>query len=140
MSYMQYYEMMGYPTCPPIGQCPTANLESMYPEVYNRVYPMVRHMCDMMDHPHNPEMYPCPRRETVDRMVDDIYMRTMMEMGGQYENWEPMEQQQMPEFGPGFGPGFRPGFRPGFGRRGFLGDLISIILIRELLFRRGRRF
>ena len=128
MNSHQYYQMMGYPNCSPIANCPTENLESMYPEIYNRIYPKAMHMCMMMDTPNNPEMYPCPRREAVERMVDHIYMQTMMEMGGEYGNWEPMSQQ-FPEFG-----------RDRFGRRPFLRDLISIILIRELFFRRGRRF
>lgn len=132
MSYMQYYQMMGYPSCSPIAECPTAGLESMYPDIYHRVHPKVMHMCMMMDHPHNPEMYPCPRREAVERMADDIYMQTMMEMGGQWGNWNPMTQQ-FPEFG-------EDRFREDrFGRRDFLHNLISIILIRELLFRRGHR-
>ena len=127
MNSHQYYQMVGYPNCSPIANCPTENLESMYPEIYNRIYPKVMHMCMMMDHPSNPGMYPCPRREAVERMVDDIYMETMGEMGGEYGNWELMYQQT-------------PGFDGGFGRGGFLRDLITIILIRQLFFRRGRRF
>lgn len=122
MNSHQYYQMMGYPSCSPIANCPTESLESMYPDIYHRVYPKVMHMCMIMDTPNNPEMYPCPRKETVERMVDDIYMQTMMEMGGEYGNWNPMYQQT-----------------PGFGG-GFLRDLIAILLIRQLLFRRGRRF
>ncbi|MBU5675908.1 hypothetical protein KQI88_05730 [Alkaliphilus sp. MSJ-5] len=128
MNNIDYYQMMGYPTCSPIAECTTESLESMYPEIYHRVYPKVMHMCMMMDHPNNPEMYPCPRRETVERMADDIYMQTMMEMGGEWEDWQPMSQQ-FPEFG-----------RDRFGRRPFLRDLIFILLIRQLLRRRGRIF
>jgi len=98
MNNDQYYETMGYPTCSPIAGYPTASLESMYPDIYNNIYPKVRHMCMVMDHPHNPEMYPCPRRQTVERMTDDIYMQVMSEMGG---NWDAMAQQQIPGFGPG---------------------------------------
>lgn len=127
MTDMQYYEMMGYPSCSPIASYPAASLESMYPDIYNRIHPRVRHMCMMMDTPNNAEMYPCPRRQTVERMTDDIYMQMMSEMGREYGNWDPM-YQQYPEYGGGFSGG------------SFLRDIISIILIRELLFRRGHRF
>lgn len=123
MNYVQYYETMGYPSCSPIAGCPTASLESMYPDVYHMIHPKVRHMCMMMDTPNNPEMYPCPRRETVERMTDEIHMQVMSEMGGEYGNWDPM-YQQFPEFR----------------RNNFLRNIVSIILIRELLFRRGHRF
>lgn len=129
----QYYEMMGYPCHSPIAGYPSERLESMYPDIYHRVYPRVMHMCMVMDVPSNPQMYPCIRRDAIERMTDDIYMQVMSEMGGE---WDAMSQQQLP----GFGPGLDPWYGTGAGSGGFLRDLVSIILIRELLFRRRRRF
>ena len=127
MSYLHYYETMGYPSCSPIAGYSTESLESMYPNIYHMIHPKVRHMCMMMDTPNNPEMYPCPSKEAIERMADHIHMQVVSEMGGEYDNWAPMSQQY-PEYG------------EGYGGSSFLRDIISIILIRELLFRRGHRF
>lgn len=117
---MPYYQMMmGYPRCSPIASCPTADLEAMYPDIYHRIYPKVKHMCMMMDQPNHPEMMPCPKKHTVDRMAKEIYRQVIHEMGRCGEE-DPMAQQD-----------------PRYRGDGFLQDLISIILIRELLFRRG---
>lgn len=135
MTNTHYYDSMGYPNCSPIANYPSESLESMYPDIYNRVYPKVQHMCNMMDTPNNPQMYPCPRREAVERMTDDIYMQVMNEMDENY--WDTMTQQQIPGYDDYYGGGYRRG---SFRRGGFLRDIVSIILIRELLGRRRRRF
>lgn len=96
MTTNHYYGSMGYPSCSPIANYPSESLESMYPDIYNRIYPRVQHMCNMMDTPNNPQMYPCPRRETVERMTDDICMQVMNEMDENY--WDAMTQQQVPGY------------------------------------------
>ncbi len=119
---------------PWIGQClgfpsvamPAERLEDMYPEVYRIVYPKVLNMCCMMDVPGNPEMYPHPRREAVERMVDEIFEQCVCEMGDP-EKWRDDEENDRQ---------FVTGIGPGFGRRRLLRDLISILLIRELIRRR----
>lgn len=96
---------------------PGEPLDSMYPEIYYRIYPMIKQMCEMHDNPSNPELYPYPCRAGVERMADHIYRRVLTEMGDDYPEKEYTAEQ--------------------FGRRGLLRSLILILLIRELLRRRG---
>ncbi|KXG79000.1 hypothetical protein [Thermotalea metallivorans] len=91
--------------------CYEMEVERMYPEIYHRIYPHVCRICDREDHPYNHRMYPFPKREIIDRMVDEVY--------GQ------MEEDEMYRTPDGFGS-----------QRNLLRDLIAILLIRELLDRR----
>lgn len=90
-------------------------LDSMYPEVYYRVYPYVKQMCEMYDNSSNPDLYPYPTREAVEKMTDSIYHRVMGEM----KNLSADEEITVKQF-----------------ERGLFRSLIAILLIRELLRRR----
>ncbi|HHW28329.1 MAG TPA: hypothetical protein GXX21_02045 [Syntrophomonadaceae bacterium] len=90
-------------------------LDSMYPEVYYRVYPYVKQMCEMYDNSSNPDLYPYPTREAVEKMTDSIYHRVMAEM----KNLSADEEITVKQF-----------------ERGLFRSLIAILLIRELLRRR----
>jgi len=90
-------------------------LDSMYPEVYYRVYPYVKQMCEMYDNSSNPDLYPYPTREAVEKMTDSIYHRVMAEM----KNLSTDEEITIKQF-----------------ERGLFRSLIAILLIRELLRRR----
>jgi len=87
----------------------------MYPEVYYRVYPYVKQMCEMYDNSSNPDLYPYPTREAVEKMTDSIYHRVMAEM----KNLSADEEITVKQF-----------------ERGLFRSLIAILLIRELLRRR----
>lgn len=101
-------------TCPLYAM---EHLEMMYPEEYNKVYPMVRMCCEMYDVPSNPGFYPYPTRAAVEQMTDYICQNVCT-------TGETEVNQQFGAFG--------------FGRR-FLRPFILILLIRELL-RRRRSF
>lgn len=92
------------PQCPVI---PQEHLESMYPDIYRRVYPVVVQCCEIYDVPSNPGFYPYPTRVAVEQMTDYILQRVGSEPGF------PMERQA-----------------------GLLRALILILLIRQLLRRR----
>ncbi|KUK36950.1 MAG: hypothetical protein PWQ99_645 [Clostridia bacterium] len=96
---------------------PVEPLDSMYPEIYYRLYPMIKQMCEMHDNPSNPELYPYPSRAGVERMADHIYRRVLADHGSDYPEREYVAEQ--------------------LGRGGLLRPLILILLIRELLRRRG---
>ncbi|MGI6777603.1 MAG: hypothetical protein ACOX7R_06135 [Acetivibrionales bacterium] len=108
-------------------------LEDMYPEIYYRVFPRVQRICEMMDMPSNPEMHPYPSRAAVERMTDNIFREVAAEMQYTDEDWDSYVMEGSRQISPYFG-GIGPGY--GFGRR-FLRDLIGILLIRQLLSRRG---
>jgi hypothetical protein len=135
MNYNDYYNnVMPELCCSPMAQYPAERLEDMYPDIYHIVYPMVQETCMRKDTPNNPEMYPHPTRTGVERMTDEIYKRCCMEMGISEDDdcWGEFDRQFGGSFGmPFFGGGF------GFGRRRFLRDLIGILLINQLLRRRG---
>lgn len=137
MDWMMTYQHTMWPgqCCPPMAAMPVERLEDMYPEIYRRVHPKIRRKCECEDVPGNPSMFPNPTRAAVERMTDEIYRETCAELGIGYDDDMCGCDKRQIGFGgfPGFG-----GF--GFGRRRFLRDLISVLLIRELLFRRGRPF
>ncbi|MFZ5968619.1 MAG: hypothetical protein ACOYVK_15805 [Bacillota bacterium] len=86
----------------------------MYPEIYHQIFPHVHRICEREDHLYNPMMHPFPRKEVVDRMIEEIY-----------ENIQEDNMHRSPE---------------DFTRqRDFLRSIIGIILLRELLDRRRRR-
>lgn len=93
-------------------------LDAMYPDIYHRVYPHVKQMCEMYDNPSNPDFYPYPTRHGIEKMTDHIYNKVLPEMRD-VSTEEDISAQQF--------------------RRGLLRDLILILLIRELL-RRRRSF
>ncbi len=91
-----------------------AQLEEMYPTIYRTVYPSVSYRCDRM-HAQHGDMY-VPNREEFDEMVSDIQNNVI-------ENEENSQSQEVDinQWNRNSGP-----FR----------DLVSILLIRELLDRR----
>ncbi|MCL6478430.1 MAG: hypothetical protein K6T65_08430 [Peptococcaceae bacterium] len=87
---------------------PQESLDAMYPDIYWSVYPTIKQMCEMYDTPGNPGFYPYPTRAAVEHMADYICQCITREKG--------MERQE---------------------ERGLLRALVLILLIRELLRRRG---
>ncbi len=124
MDSCPYFQTMspGFGAMPWMGW-PAENLESMYPEIYYRVYPRIRDMCAVYDVPGNPAFFPHPSRQAVDAMVERIFMDCIAEMGD--PELKDMEEHHDRQFGFALG-----------GRR-LLRDLVAILLIRELLRRRG---
>ncbi|MDR5659197.1 hypothetical protein RH915_06815 [Serpentinicella sp. ANB-PHB4] len=88
-----------------------SGLLDMYPEIYRRIYPSVQEVCRHYDVYTDPRMHPRVDPAVVEEMADRVYE---MEMS------RPYEQQ--------------------IGGRGIFRDLISILIIRELLGRRRRRY
>ncbi|WP_041720180.1 hypothetical protein [Alkaliphilus metalliredigens] len=84
-------------------------LMAMYPDSYHRLYPRVQEICGRMDIPSNPRMYPYVDPTLLDEMVEEIYRQEISEV-------------QSEQF-----------------TRGPFRDLITILLIQQLLGRRGRR-
>lgn len=130
MDYNNYAKKMWpYDQYSPMMHQPTEALEQMYPDIYNVVYPRVKYMCSVWDVPGNQSMYPYPSREAVERMTEEIYKSTCEEIG-YYENQEGHMY---------YGDSARQFGYGGYGRpRRFLRNLTGILLIRELLGRRGR--
>ena len=114
--YMPYMQMMGLPNqYSPMMEMPQEQMESMYPKVYDIVYPHVKHQCDMHDSKYG--MMHEPNREQFDEMVKDINNKVEGEVEAEVSKEE--NQRQF-----------------GFGGRRLLRDLIAILLLRQLLGRR----
>jgi hypothetical protein len=112
--YMPNMQMMGMSgQCCPMMEMPQTQLESMYPKVYIIIYPRIKHSCDMFN-----SMYGMvnPTCKQLERMVDDIYKSVEAEVDAEMS-------LSMDE----------SGRQIGFGGRRLLRDLISILLIRQLL-------
>lgn len=119
--YTNNMQMMGMPSqYSPMMDMSQSQLESMYPNIYNVVYPHVKHHCDMFEAKYGMAN---PTKQQLDDMMDDIYNK----VDGQIDMM-PQREDERPD---GFGHGGL-----GFGRRPFLRDLIGILLIRQLLARR----
>ncbi|MFT9497357.1 hypothetical protein [Anaerosolibacter sp.] len=86
--------------------------EKMYPEIYHRIYPHIHRICEREDHPYNHMMQPFPKKEMVDKMVDEVY-----------EQIKDNEMYRSPDGYP-------------YGPQNLLRGLIGALLIRELLDRR----
>ncbi len=162
-----YMQMMNLPKqYEPMMEMPQEQLESMFPRCYYIIHPEVCRHCDRMISKKG-TMY-TPSREELEEMVDDIDNRVGQDVEaeyeeneysensnymGAYENSETMGAYENPNtMGAYENPntmgafekyqkddGRQFGFGGGFGRRRrFRRDLISIILLRELLGRRRR--
>jgi len=132
-----YMQMMNLPQqYEPMMEMPQEQLESMFPRCYYIIYPEVYRHCDRLVSKKG-TMY-TPSRQELDNIVDDIDNRVGQDVESEYEdndysgNVEAMNISDNPkESGRQFG-----GFHGG--RRRFRRDLISIVLLRELLRRRRR--
>lgn len=104
------------------------DLESMYPETYRIVYPMVVSACNMITMPVTEEM--------LDRMTDDIYDRAALDnrinidINIEIENREGNDDSRQISVD--------SNQRRPRRRNRFFRDLIRILLLRELLRRRTR--
>jgi hypothetical protein len=127
--YMPYMQMMNIPAqYYPMMEMPQQQLESMYPRCYYMIYPEVHRHSDMLCAKYGP-MY-TPSKKLIDAMVDDIDNTVGADVDAEYQDAE--EDKDNEERQLGFGVGHF-GFD---GRRRFRRDLISILLLRELIHRR----
>ncbi len=121
--YRNCMQMMNVPSqYSPMMEMPQDQLMGMFPRCYHIIMPEVGRMCDRMCAQYGPMFN--PSRQMLDSMVDDIDNRVGADVDMDYQDFEGCENRQF-----GFG-----GF--GGGRRRFRRDLISILLLRELLRRR----
>ncbi len=122
-----YMQMMNVPSqYSPMMEMPQDQLMGMFPRCYHIVMPEVGRMCDRMCAQYGPMFN--PSRQMLDSMVDDIDNRVGADVDMDYQDFEGCENRQ-------FVVG---GF--GGGRRRFRRDLITILLLRELLRRRRPHF
>lgn len=119
-----------------------------YPEIYYKLQPHIVMVCDQLDN-----YGIIPTKEIMENAADNIHedvLKMHPEMA-EYVNANEMKvNEEMPEaretifsgIGSGFGFGFGDGRfgHPRFRRRGFLTDLIDILLLSEFQRRRRRRF
>ncbi len=133
-----YMQMMNLPQqYEPMMEMPQEQLESMFPRCYYIIYPEVCRHCDRLISKKG-TMYN-PSRQELDNIVDDIDNRVGQDVEAEYEDNDYSENVEAmnisdnnpKEKGRQFG-----GFYGG--RRRFRRDLISIVLLRELMRRRRR--
>jgi len=107
------------------------DLKNMYPKIYIRIYPMVKHHCDMMMSCYGP-MY-CPSNDEMDHMCKEVCDRyeKYYKDDEDDEDEEHHEHREDPT-----DDDMRQ--RRRFSRRG-VGDLARILFIGDLLGRRRRR-
>jgi hypothetical protein len=121
-NYNPYMQMMGSPnnTCP-MMEMHQEQMEAMYPRVYNIIYPHVRNQCDMFDNQHG--LMNSPTNEQLNEMVDNITNTVEHEVDMEVNKSVTAGERQL-----------------GFGGRRLLRDLVSILLIRQLIGRRRPPF
>ena len=104
----------------PMATLAEQELEKMYPKVYHTVYPAISRSCDTLDSTHG-SMH-IPTKDEVKRMVDEIYKRVEVDANEALKQDYSSEQER----------------QLGISGRALLRDLITILLIRELIRRRRR--
>ena len=101
------------------------DLIRMYPKIYVRINPMVKHHCDIMESLHG-TMY-CPHKEEMDKICKEVYEKYEEhhkdDDDDDEDNDDSDDKRQI------FGQG----------RRDTIQNLIRILFIRDLLGRRRRR-
>jgi len=97
------------------------DLKSMYPKIYTRIYPMVKHHCDMMESMHG-TMY-CPSKEEMDHICKEICDKYEEHHKDDDDLNDNNDMRQI----------------LGLGRRGPIEDLTRVLFIRDLGRRRRRR-
>ncbi len=113
-----YMQMMGLPRsgCP-MMEMNQEQMESMYPQVYNIVYPHVKNQCDMYESQYG--VMNNPSREQLYEMADNITDLVEQDVDAEVNKTEKQGERQL-----------------GFGGRRLLRDFVAILLIRQLLRRR----
>ncbi len=114
-TYMQMMDMPNY--CYPMATMPEQQLESMYPKVYIIIFPVVQRHCDMMDMQYG--MMYVPTCEQLDSMTESIVKIVSQDVEMTITKGEREEERQL-----------------GLGGRRLLRDLVTILLLRELIRRR----
>jgi hypothetical protein len=97
------------------------NLKMMYPKIYVKIMPLVKHHCDKHEEVHG-TMH-CPGHEHIEDMSDKIYKRVESELDdelGEDDDDDDMRQRR-------------------YGRRRAIKDFIGVLLLNELIGRRRRR-
>jgi hypothetical protein len=118
--------MMNMPimNMPMIKKDDSEELKMLYPEIYMKIYPMIVHHCDMIVAKFG-TMY-CPSEIKMDHISEEIcdkyekYYRVNFEDDNSYDDYDMRRRRRR---------------RPS--RRNTVQDLIRILLIRELIGRRG---
>ncbi|RKD21552.1 hypothetical protein SAMN02745883_01080 [Caminicella sporogenes DSM 14501] len=110
--YMYYHDDYEY-----IRYC-EIQAHRMYPKIYHELMPHIKRVCEMEDSPNNPMMEPFPNEEKIEKMVEKVYKN--------YKNgYRDENDESIDEF-----------FRD---RHHGIRDIITILLLGELLGRRRRR-
>jgi hypothetical protein len=117
------------------------DLAMLYPNLYSRVMPMVRHHGDQLESRYG-AMY-CPTRSELGRMTDDIYDRLEKDINVEQYDDDHDDENDNNEHEYEYRGFYRDNDeearqRPRRRRR-FLRDLIAILLLRDLHRRRRRR-
>lgn len=125
MMPMQNANMMPMPNANmmPYGQfaeMPTEDLESLYPQTYNIIAPVVENACEKWMGKHGEQ---CPSKDDLDSMVSDVYKKVESNVEAAVKNSPNPEERQF----------------YGGGRR-VLRDFIGALLITNLIRRRRRPF
>lgn len=125
MMPMQNANMMPMPNANtmPYGQfaeMPTEDLESLYPQTYNIIAPVVENACEKWMGKHGEQ---CPSKDDLDSMVSDVYKKVESNVEAAVKNSPNPEERQF----------------YGGGRR-VLRDFIGALLITSLIRRRRRPF
>jgi len=115
--WMSYIQSMNVPEPMfPMVDMTELQLEEMYPRIYFIIYPIIIHHCDLLDAQHG-DMH-VPSKDTFNEMVESVHSRVSDDLDANNQQGIEIKQwnRDTPE----------------------VRDLISIILLRELLQRRRR--
>lgn len=118
---MMMYNMQQPMMMEPMMDMEEEQLKMMYPKVYIKIMPLVKHHCDKHEEEHGTTH--CPSREDIEDMCDKIYKKIKDDLDeecGEDDDDDDMRVRR-------------------YGRRRAVRDLITVLLLGELIGRRRRR-
>jgi len=121
---MMNMPMMNMPMNMQTGVDNDDDLKKMYPKIYIKIYPMVKHHCDMIEAKHGKGH--CPSKDDMDRMCKDICDKCAgHHRGDEIDDYDVNEDNDTRQ-------------RRLYGRRRGIYDLARVLIVGSLIGRRRR--
>jgi len=93
--------------------------KKMYPSSYHKLKPYIKMVCDREDHPYNPGMFPFPNEAKLNEMTDEIIEYYQKDYEVEFKEDELSRGRHHHD--------------------SLFGDIIKILIIKELIDRRCKR-
>jgi len=94
---------------------PERNFQTMYPEIYQELYPYIKKKCNELDYAYGYMMYSFPKEEEIDQIVEEVYNEYMNAIKDKKKDDKTLYRSRYNH------------------DDGFLKDIVKILILKELL-------